>query len=170
MFLFTLVIFPVISYFLFNMYKNDFESSNWFVKLIWIIWLWIISLSFFTEIFHRTESYLVLIMLWYLIVFFYYYIQNVKLQLKNIDKIKYKKIDGTNVIITLFFMFLIFFFYILLIEDRDFTYLANFILFWLLYEIIDVIKNNIFRKMIDSKITRSELKSELKREILKEIK
>lgn len=189
MFLITLVAFPIISYYLFNMCKNDYKESNWVVKLIWLSWVFILVLVIISEIFSRKESYLVLIMFSYFIVFTYYYIQHIKLQLQNINDIKYEKIEISLVLIKIFFMILIFTFYINLLEDRDVTrtldilrynsswllnllatFLSMAVLFWLLYEIINISTNNVLKRIIYIRDLKITLKTELKKEIISELK
>ncbi len=189
MFLFTLIILPLLSYFIFNIYKSDYKESNWVVKMIWILWLLILIIIITSEIFHRRDSYLVITLIWYLAVFLYYFILSFKLQLKNISKIKYTKITLSGALIKLFYMICLFIFFINVVDDSRvinklnifrhssdwhinfvFVFFATILLSWLIYELIDMIKNNIFRKILDNRTMKTKLKRELKREILKELK
>jgi hypothetical protein len=188
MFLLTLIVFPFLSYFIFNMYKNNYLESNWSVKLIWVLWLFIIIMLVTSEIFNNKVSYLVFIIIWYILVFLYYYFSNFKLELKNISKLKYSNFSFTNAWLKILFMIFIFIFYINVLEDRDVTrsldifrynsdwllntiylLLVNILLYGFIYEIADSIKNTIFKSIINKTELKRKLKMELKREILKEL-
>lgn len=189
MFLISLLIFPFIAYYIFSKYRNDINELNWAIKLIWIIWLFIVVVLWWSKIFDNKDTYLVIIIMWYIIVFFYHYSLSINLQIKNLDKFKYWEISYTDWIIKGIFLFLIFVLYISIIDNYDINeklgifrydsnwllstvsmFLVQIILFWIIFEFIDMVKNSVFRKIINQHIYRERLKQELKIEILNELK
>jgi hypothetical protein len=189
MFLISLIIFPFISYYIFSKYKSDINELNWAIKLIWIIWLFIVVVLWWSKIFDNKDSYLGIIIMWYIIVFFYHYILCFNLQLKNLDKSISRNVSYTDWIIKGIFLIGIFILYTSIIDNYDINeklgifrynsdwllntislFLVQIILFWIIFEFIDIIKNSVFRKIINQHIYREKLKQELKIEILNELK
>lgn len=189
MFLISLIVFPFIAGYLFNQYKGKVGELNWVVKLIWLIWLLIISLLVFFDIFRRSDAFLVIVFLWYFLVFFYYYFKIIALQAKSIDKIWDSSFSLSWWILKiLFFIFII----ILAINLADnyevnrsldifnywsenltsflLTYIYVVILLGAIFEFIEMLKNHAFRMKKIGIETKSKLKQELKAEILSELK
>ncbi|MFA5916625.1 MAG: hypothetical protein WC850_00140 [Candidatus Gracilibacteria bacterium] len=189
MFLISLLIFPFIAYYIFSKYRNDINELNGAIKLIGIIGLFIVVVLGGSKIFDNKDTYLVIIIMWYIIVFFYHYSLSINLQIKNLDKFKYGEISYTDGIIKGIFLFLIFVLYISIIDNYDINeklgifrydsngllstvsmFLVQIILFGIIFEFIDMVKNSVFRKIINQHIYRERLKQELKIEILNELK
>ncbi len=189
MFLISLLIFPFIAYYVFSKYKSDINELNWAIKLIWIIWLFIVVVLWESKIFNNKDTYLVMIIMWYIMVFFYHYILCINLQVKNLDKFKYWKISYIDWIIKWIFLIGIFVLYISILDNYNINeklgifrydsnwvlniismFLVQIILFWIIFEIMDMIKNSIFRGSLSKNNYREDLKKELKNEILNELK
>lgn len=182
MFLILLLIFPILSTYVFGLFKVNIKEINWIVKLIWIVWLFIIVYIIEKNIFQGHELYLAILIIWYFLVFNYFYICSIRLQIKNIDKFKYSKVIYSDLIIKLYFFIIIFILtinifdnnrninnIIYLVNDFFYYFLFSLIFYWLIYEILDMVKNFFFRRILSKKIYREKLKEELKQEILYEL-
>ncbi len=190
MFLISLILFPIISWYIFNKYKDRIIELNWIVKLIWIIWLFIFSIFIFSNIFSRNEVYLTVIIIWYIVVFYFFYFKSISLEYANIDKLKYNNFSYWEWVLKVLFLIFIFILYwnmannykvnsnFWFFRNSDslfstsfiWTFLLLFILFWVIFQFLDMIKNGFFRRMINNLKFQEKLKEELKADILAELK
>ncbi len=185
MFLILLIIFPVIAYYLFNRYKDNVIELNWIIKIIWSLWLCLFIIYTNNNFLRTKDLYLIIILIWYFIVFLNFFITYINIERSNLDKLKFYKTNYKERFLKILYIFMLFIFFINIKSDYEFKSYINeqnwifkilletsisLVLFWLLFEIIDTIKNNIFKKVILNKIYEETFKQELKKEILAELK
>lgn len=195
MFLVLLLIFPIFSAYFFWKYKDNLKEINWVVKAIWIVWLLVIFLVVWSQIFDRRESYLIVLIFWYFLVFIYFYINQIVIFYKRKEELIIEKEGFIDIIFKCFIIVLIFILYVNLLDDlysierkifepgywyRDSWYYLflifsiNFILFWIIYEWLDILKISFIKRVLVNinlkNDLKKELKTQLKQEILKELK
>ncbi len=178
MFLLSLVLFPVVSYFMYNKFKDDVIELNWVAKLIWLIGVFVITFVLEYKIFDNNESYFILVSFWYVLVFAYFYISIALLQYKNIEKSGFKNTSIWEKMIKILFMIGLFIFCVSIFDNYKvyiiqeyfiFKYIMVVIMTWIFYEIIEVVKKSIIMHLGTDDDYRRKLKDELKEEILKEL-
>jgi len=189
MFLFSLICFPLISYYLFNNYKNNIIELKGIIKIIWIIWLFLLFTIWYFDIFNNKKSYLVLVILWNSWVFIYFYINYINLSLNNLNKIKITNFSYTNWLVNILYLFFVFILYANIIDNYNmkkalgilnynstwflnyiFYFLLLFLFTWTIFKFIDMGINLYLRTIINNSNDRETLKIELKKEILNELK
>lgn len=188
MFLISIIIFPFISGYLFNKYKDSVLDINGIVKLIWIIWLFIPFTMLYFDIIDGDSIYFFVISLWYIIVFFFFYCKSASLQSKNLDKFNYENSSFAEWLIKVFFLIFVIILYINMLDNYSITrnleifrynsksllsftltFSFIFLLFWTLLEFIDMLKWRFFKLTINKSNSNEKLKQELKAEILAEL-
>lgn len=152
--------------------------------MILLLWSLILFSIIFSEIFENKESYLLLLSFWYLIVFIYYYIKHIIILKNKINMLKLPESNIIDSILKLLYLFLIFIILIVILDDYSFYRMIDdnkiilflfiyftFILFsGIIYELFDMVKIFLFKKILNRKNEITKLKRELKKEILNELK